>query len=134
VSGVDAVELMSRRAQLFALRAELSDRASSEGKSAAAVAAGGALRFPTFVWVAQDFVQDLGADSADAWLERLLGRPHHRVDHMVDGSNARSSLRDIFASVHCRTLFLPATAKDKLMRLDRVDKQPLPNARTHTHI
>lgn len=119
-TSVDSVEMLSRRAQLFALRAHLRGDDAEDGGTESPTGRLPQLEFPTLIWVCEDFVQDLSDTSADEWLSTLLDRPHHRVGPQSDDTNMRTSLRSIFPRIHARTLFLPHTDRETLMHLERV--------------
>lgn len=133
-SAIDTVEMLARQTQLFAHRAKANyernnrtsctNRQSNKDQIDQCIHES-RLMFPHLVWVAQDFTQDLMKQSADEWLLSLLSRPHHRETHVVNDDRARASITDMFASVHCRTLFLPHTSRETLQHLDRVTESEL---------
>ena len=119
-ASIDAVELLARRTQLFGIRAVENDNITTSTNHTN----NKTLEYPEFVWVAQDFVTNLGEHAtANTWLQSLLEKPHHRVDTAIDGQQHRTSLTDIFPSVHCRTMFIPHTDKTTLENLNTVTSE-----------
>jgi hypothetical protein len=77
------------------------------------------LSFPPLIWVVQDFVQTTIDETPKQWLHRLMGS-HTRENDMYE-----ISLKDIFKSVDCHTLFLPATKKHLLNDLSLAKESDL---------
>ena len=98
-SDIDYLELLARRTQLFALRSQMSRKKWTNDFNV------DLLSFPPLVWVVQDFVQTTLEESPKEWLHRLMD------SHTRDNDLYEISLKDIFKSVDCHTLFLPAVKK-----------------------
>jgi hypothetical protein len=114
-AAVEHLEILARRAQLFQVKSAFrsSDNVSDPQFQ---------VEFPHLIVAVEDFVQSLGALSADQWLEQYLAG--HR-----DKSNAAAvdaaSIHDVFPKgVACKTLFLPSTELDDLQHLN-IDSSPL---------
>lgn len=107
-SDIDYLELLARRTQLFALRSQLS-KSKWTGDFNHDM-----LTFPPLTWVVQDFVQEThNFETPSEWLHRLMG------SHSRESDNYTISLLDIFQTVDCHTLFIPAFERDLLTDLSR---------------
>ena len=98
-SDIDYLELLARRTQLFALRSQMSRKKWTNEFNV------DLLSFPPLLWVVQDFVQTTIDESPKEWLHRLM------ASHTRENDLYEISLKDIFKSVDCHTLFLPAVKK-----------------------
>ncbi|XP_023225373.1 guanylate-binding protein 2-like [Centruroides sculpturatus] len=97
---IDYLELLARRTQLFALRSQMS-RSKWTGEFIHDL-----LSFPPLLWIVQDFVQTtVDKETSKEWLHRLM------ETHTRENEDYEIRLMDIFKSVDCHTLFLPATRK-----------------------
>lgn len=97
---IDYLELLARRTQLFALRSQMS-RSKWTGDFIHDL-----LSFPPLLWIVQDFVQTtVEKETSQEWLHRLM------ETHTRENEDYEIRLMDIFKSVDCHTLFLPATSK-----------------------
>ena len=110
---IDYLELLARRTQLFALRSQMS-RAKWTYEFNKDL-----LSFPPLIWVVQDFVQDTEGETTKQWLHRLM-ESHTRENELYE-----ISLMDIFKSVDCHTLFLPAVRRDLLTDLSLATENDL---------
>ena len=88
------------------------DIGTADGSSARSI------HTPAFTWVVQDFFQDMAsggnetAGSAKDWMDKLL-------DSQPREDGASRTLRGIFASTDCKTLFIPTLqGKQQLAQLD----------------
>lgn len=77
-------------------------------------------KFILFHQVIQDFVQETGGESCRDWLLRLLTDTHTR-----EADTYAISLKNIFPSVDCHTLFIPASRKAHLSDLSRASEADL---------
>ncbi|XP_031565024.1 guanylate-binding protein 5-like, partial [Actinia tenebrosa] len=95
---IDYLELLARRTQLFALKSQMSKAKWTDEFNH------DLLKFPPLLWVVQDFVQmtDENENNPSKWLHRLL------ASSSKDSEEHTVSLKAIFPSVDCHTLFLPA--------------------------
>ncbi|EDO34670.1 predicted protein [Nematostella vectensis] len=111
---IDYLELLSRRTQLFALKSQMSKAKWNNDFNH------DLLKFPPLLWVVQDFVQ-LTENNEDptSWLHRLLASP------AKDSEEHAISLKAIFPSVECHTLFFPATKKAILQDLSKAREEDL---------
>eukprot|EP00923_Selenidium_pygospionis_P040382 GHVN01069779.1.p1 GENE.GHVN01069779.1~~GHVN01069779.1.p1 ORF type:complete len:604 (+),score=71.43 GHVN01069779.1:59-1870(+) len=118
---LDRLELLSRRANLFGLKAI--ETGGAAGASTGAAKGSIMSQYlesmaPTaLTWVVQDFVQDLGSYTATQWL-----------NHLIDSSktsNSTSSLRSLFSRVECNVLPSPINDDTLLQRLDSVSPAEL---------
>ncbi|KAM7304888.1 hypothetical protein ISCGN_014788 [Ixodes scapularis] len=106
---IDYLELLARRTQLFALRSQLSRAKWNDGF------VHDLLSFPPLLWVVQDFVQTtLDNETPTQWLHRLM------ETHSRESEDYKISLLDIFKSLECHTLFLPAVKRLLLTDLSEV--------------
>ncbi|XP_064459137.1 guanylate-binding protein 2-like [Ornithodoros turicata] len=111
---IDYLELLARRTQLFALRSQLSRAKWSDGF------VHDLLSFPPLLWVVQDFVQQtLDNESPTEWLHRLMNT------HSRESEEYKISLLDIFKSLECHTLFLPAVKRLLLADLSQAEESDL---------
>lgn len=126
-SDIDYLELLARRTQLFALKAVMTPRANvslndhpQRLKNSIYQLDSEILQFPSLIWVIQDFVQDVdeGKNCKD-WLIELLST------HTRETESYSISLKDIFPSVDCHTLFIPSANKYHLADLSRADEHDL---------
>ncbi|CAG2111870.1 unnamed protein product [Medioppia subpectinata] len=101
-SDIDYLELLARRTQLFALRSQMSRKKWTNDFNK------DLLSFPPLIWVVQDFVQSTVDESPKEWLHRLM------TSHTRENDLYEISLKDVFKSVDCHTLFLPAVKKHLL--------------------
>ncbi|XP_072015443.1 guanylate-binding protein 3-like [Amphiura filiformis] len=121
---LDYLELLARRTQLFALRSQLSRAKWAQDFNH------NLLNFPPLLWIIKDFVQALmpsdgpndaldDASNPQAWLHHMMhSSAWENEDHSI-------SLLDIFKSVECRTLFIPATSKRLLQDLSQATEADL---------
>lgn len=107
-SDIDYLELLARRTQLFALKAHMTPQKDWAGEFSSQL-----LEFPSLIWVVQDFVQDIGDQSCRQWLLHLLS------SHTREAEFYEISLKDIFPSVDCHTLFIPSASRKHLMDLSK---------------
>ncbi|XP_017492552.1 PREDICTED: uncharacterized protein LOC108380673 [Rhagoletis zephyria] len=136
-SDIDYLELLARRTQLFALKAQMSSSSSDNGNQNEETTTTNndkdttvenwtedfspqLLNFPSLIWVIQDFVQETGGEHCRDWLLRLLTDTHAR-----EADSYSISLKDIFPSVDCHTLFIPASRKAHLADLSRATEADL---------
>lgn len=111
---IDYLELLARRTQLFALRSQLSRAKWSDGF------VHDLLSFPPLLWVVQDFVQTtLDNETPTQWLHRLM------ETHSRESEDYKISLLDIFKSLECHTLFLPAVKRVLLTDLSEAREEDL---------
>ncbi|CAM5999695.1 unnamed protein product, partial [Sphagnum balticum] len=111
---IDYLELLARRTQLFALRSQMS-RAKWTNEFNKDL-----LSFPPLIWIVQDFVQTtLNGESQKEWLHRLM------ESQTREHEGYEISLKDIFKSVDCHTLFLPAVKKHLLNDLSLAKESDL---------
>mgnify|MGYP002714385969 CR=1 FL=1 len=125
-SDIDYLELLARRTQLFALKAVMAPRTNlsihdfREPQNSIIELDSQILQFPSLIWVIQDFVQDVqGEKNCKNWLMKLLST------HTRETESYSISLKDIFPSVDCHTLFIPSANKYHLADLSRADEQDL---------
>lgn len=111
---IDYLELLARRTQLFALRSQMSrSKWTNEVNK-------DLLSFPPLIWVVQDFAQEtINGETPTQWLHRLM-TTHSRENDLYE-----ISLLDIFKSVDCHTLFLPAVKKRLLTDLSLAKEEDL---------
>lgn len=113
-SDIDYLELLARRTQLFALRSQLSKSKWTTDFNH------DMLTFPPLTWVVQDFVQEThNFETPTEWLHRLMG------GHSRESDNYSISLLDIFETVECHTLFIPAFERELLTDLSRASDHDL---------
>lgn len=112
-SDIDYLELLARRTQLFALRSQMSRKKWTNEFNK------DLLCFPPLIWVVQDFVQTTTDESPTQWLHRLM------ASHIRENDLYEVSLKDIFRSVECHTLFLPAVKKHLLNDLSLAQESDL---------
>ena len=112
-SDIDYLELLARRTQLFALRSQMSRKKWTNEFNK------DLLSFPPLIWVVQDFVQSTTDESPTQWLHRLM------ASHIRENDLYEVSLKDIFKSVECHTLFLPAVKKHLLTDLSLAGEDDL---------
>ncbi len=110
---IDYLELLARRTQLFALRSQMSRKKWTNDFNK------DLLSFPPLIWVVQDFVQTTIDETPKQWLHRLM------ESHTRENDLHEISLKDIFKSVDCQTLFLPATKKHLLNDLSLAKESDL---------
>lgn len=111
---IDYLELLARRTQLFALRSQLSRAKWRDGF------VHDLLSFPPLLWVVQDFVQNtLDNETPTQWLHRLMNT------HTRESEDYKISLLDIFKSLECHTLFLPAVKRHLLTDLSQAEERDL---------
>jgi len=92
---IEHLEVLTRLTQLFGVKTALQDNST-------------AMHFPGLTWVVEDFVQEMeDGQTPKAWLESLL-------EARTLGDGAKRGLKNIFASIDCKTMFLP-TLKGKRM-------------------
>ncbi|OTF81803.1 hypothetical protein BLA29_002575 [Euroglyphus maynei] len=125
-SDIDYLELLARRTQLFALKAVMAPRANlsindrHDSKESKIELDSQIIQFPSLIWVIQDFVQDVeGETNCKNWLIQLLST------HTRETESYSISLKDIFPSVDCHTLFIPSANKYHLADLSRADENEL---------
>ncbi|KAL6054572.1 Guanylate-binding protein, N-terminal domain [Balamuthia mandrillaris] len=128
-AALDYLELLARRTQLFGLKAALKNVDNDGDKREGARMAGGslaadlegALQFPPLMWVVEDFFQDTKGLTPTQWLHSLLqgDKREHSEELQPRG------LKDIFPSLECHTVFLPAATKEQLRQLDMVKDSDL---------
>ncbi|XP_037523747.1 guanylate-binding protein 1 isoform X1 [Rhipicephalus sanguineus] len=113
-SEIDYLELLSRRTQLFALRSQLS-QAKWKGELVHDL-----LSFPPLLWVVQDFVQaTINNETPTQWLHRLM------ETHTRESEEYKISLLDLFKSLECHTLFIPAFKRPLLTDLSQASEEDL---------
>lgn len=113
-SEIDYLELLSRRTQLFALRSQMS-RAKWKGEFVHDL-----LSFPPLLWVVQDFVQTtINNETPTQWLHRLM------ETHTRESEEYKISLLDLFKSLECHTLFIPAFKRPILTDLSQASEEDL---------
>ncbi|XP_076316462.1 uncharacterized protein LOC143228907 isoform X2 [Tachypleus tridentatus] len=113
-SDIDYLELLARRTQLFALRSQMSRVKWTDDFIH------DLLSFPPLIWVVQDFVQTTAEkETSKEWLHRLMDT------HSRENENYEISLLDIFKSVDCHTLFIPAVKKRFLTDLSQAREEDL---------
>uniref|UniRef100_A0A224YRT1 Interferon-induced guanylate-binding protein 2-like n=1 Tax=Rhipicephalus zambeziensis TaxID=60191 RepID=A0A224YRT1_9ACAR len=112
-SEIDYLELLSRRTQLFALRSQLS-KAKWNGEFVHDL-----LSFPPLLWVVQDFVQTTNNETPTQWLHRLM------ETHTRESEEYKISLLDLFKSLECHTLFIPAFKRPLLTDLSQASEEDL---------
>lgn len=113
-SEIDYLELLARRTQLFALRSQLS-RAKWKGEFVHDL-----LSFPPLLWVVQDFVQTtVNNETPTQWLHRLMEA------HVRESEDYKISLLDLFKSLECHTLFIPAVKRPLLTDLSQASEEDL---------
>ncbi|XP_040075603.2 guanylate-binding protein 1 [Ixodes scapularis] len=111
---IDYLELLARRTQLFALRSQLSRAKWNDGF------VHDLLSFPPLLWVVQDFVQTtLDNETPTQWLHRLMETLSR------ESEDYKISLLDIFKSLECHTLFLPAVKRLLLTDLSEAREEDL---------
>lgn len=113
-SEIDYLELLSRRTQLFALKSQLS-QAKWKGEFVHDL-----LSFPPLLWVVQDFVQTtVNNETPTQWLHRLM------ETHTRESEEYKISLLDLFKSLECHTLFIPAFKRPLLTDLSLASEEDL---------
>ncbi|XP_077505269.1 uncharacterized protein LOC144115021 isoform X2 [Amblyomma americanum] len=111
---IDYLELLARRTQLFALRSQLS-KAKWNGEFVHDL-----LSFPPLLWVVQDFVQTtVNNETPTQWLHRLMEA------HSRESEEYKISLLDVFKSLECHTLFIPAVKRTLLTDLSQASEEDL---------
>lgn len=111
---IDYLELLARRTQLFALRSQLS-KAKWNGEFVHDL-----LSFPPLLWVVQDFVQTtVNNETPTQWLHRLMEA------HSRESEEYKISLLDLFKSLECHTLFIPAVKRTLLTDLSQASEEDL---------
>lgn len=113
-SDVDYLELLARRTQLFALKAQMSPVKNWTENFSTKL-----LRFPSLIWVIQDFVQETDGEDCRDWLLKLLST------HTRETETYEISLKDIFPEVDCHTLFIPCAKKNLLSDLSQTTEMDL---------
>eukprot|EP01119_Soliformovum_irregulare_P017299 TRINITY_DN5116_c0_g1_i2.p1 TRINITY_DN5116_c0_g1~~TRINITY_DN5116_c0_g1_i2.p1 ORF type:complete len:581 (+),score=179.74 TRINITY_DN5116_c0_g1_i2:223-1743(+) len=115
-SAVDYLELLARRTQLFQLKNAALNNLSEEQLDVPSFLKGE--DFPDFTWVVKDFIQDLDGASPQSWLEEYLDGNRDSGIEGMDGT-----LKDIFKSVNCHTMFIPSTNKNDLRDLSKLSAE-----------
>lgn len=111
---IEYLELLARRTQLFALRSQLSKSKWTANFDE------DMLTFPPLTWVVQDFVQlTNNQETSTQWLHRLMG------SHSRENENHTITLLDIFETVDCHTLPVPAHNDDLLTDLSQARESDL---------
>lgn len=111
---IEYLELLARRTQLFALRSQLSRSKWTANFDE------DMLTFPPLTWVVQDFVQlTNNLETSTQWLHRLMG------SHSCENENHTITLLDIFETVDCHTLPVPAHNDDLLTDLSQAKENDL---------
>jgi hypothetical protein len=100
---VNLLEMLTRRAKLFRVRSKASADATVPGFLTTDF-------FPSLVWVVEDFVQDLGGQSAEDWL----------MAYNSNSSDGENYFKKVFPSVSVHTLFLPAVKQEALQDLSQI--------------
>lgn len=114
-SEIDYLELLARRTQLFALRSQL-----SQTKWKGDDFVHDLLSFPPLLWVVQDFVQTtMNNETPTQWLHRLMEA------HVRESEDYKISLLDLFKSLECHTLFIPAVKRPLLTDLSQASEEDL---------
>jgi hypothetical protein len=115
---VNLLEMLARRAQLFRTRssAEISDGLVTDLPEFLSTRS-----FPPLTWVVEDFVQEIPQEyqlngGATAWLKAYLSSSNETGD----GAEDPHILAKLYSDLRVQTLFLPATTKDQLQDLSRV--------------
>lgn len=110
-TSMDYLQVLARRAQLFALKTSL----NSADMNVEAM-----IQFPALTWVVQDFFQlQVNEESPTDWLHRLMRQQAEGKDETFEG------LDKVFPESYCKTLFLPATGRTTLQNLDSMDMDKL---------
>lgn len=113
-SDIDYLELLARRTQLFALRSQMSRSKWLNDFNQ------DLLSFPPLTWIVQDFFQDIESGlSPQEWLHKLM------TTHTRENESYEISILDIFKSVDCHTLFIPATKRSLLNNLSKASEADL---------
>lgn len=113
---VSLLEMLARRAQLFRTRS------SAEPESAEAPEFLSVRSFPPLTWVVEDFVQELpeehreDEDGATAWLRSYVTK----VNSTARDTQETHFLARLYKDLKVHTLFLPATSKDHLQDLSKL--------------
>ena len=111
---IDYLELLARRTQLFALRSQMSKKKWLDDFNE------DLLTFPPLTWVVQDFFQDIAdGETPREWLHRLM------TTHTRENEHYDISILDIFKSVDCHTMFIPATKRSLLNDLSKATEDDL---------
>jgi len=120
------LELLARRAQLFRTRS------AAEPSSAEAPEFLSVRNFPPLTWVVEDFVQEMpeqhrsSEDPATAWLRSYLSKANTSShDDTVGAGDGDHLLSRLYSALKVHTLFLPATEKQQLQDLSKVDWEDL---------
>ncbi|CEM24662.1 unnamed protein product [Vitrella brassicaformis CCMP3155] len=106
-NALDYLEFLTRRSQLFGVRAHTFANSSVADLVESLKPSG-------LTWVVQDFVQDLNGRSSRRWLEELIDNRNR------EGKNG--SISDLFSRVDCVTLPPPSGDASALSRLDQADE------------
>lgn len=78
------------------------------------------LSFPPLLWVVQDFVQTtINNETPTQWLHRLM------ETHTRESEEYKISLLDLFKSLECHTLFIPAFKRPLLTDLSQASEEDL---------
>lgn len=111
---IDYLELLARRTQLFALRSQMSKKKWLDDFNE------DLLTFPPLTWIVQDFFQDItDGETPREWLHRLM------TTHTRENEHYDISILDIFKSVDCHTMFIPATQRPLLNDLSKARESDL---------
>lgn len=111
---IDYLELLARRTQLFALRSQMSKKKWLDDFNE------DLLTFPPLTWIVQDFFQDISeGETPREWLHRLM------TTHTRENEHYDISILDIFKSVDCHTMFIPATQRSLLNDLSKATERDL---------
>eukprot|EP00045_Choanoeca_perplexa_P014465 m.170277 g.170277 ORF g.170277 m.170277 type:complete len:833 (-) comp16684_c0_seq4:145-2643(-) len=114
---LEYLELLARRAQMFQLKAALSQKRNDQ------LASDTILEFPPLTWVVQDFFQQqINNETPDDWLHRLLREQEEA--RAARGENG-TGLIHVFPESYCKTVFLPAGTKHDLQHLDEMEMDQL---------
>lgn len=118
-AALEYLELLARRSRLFSLRTATSPDARDSGMRSL-------LNFPALTWVVQDFFQQqVDGESPKEWLHRLMDAAAQAKREGGGEHSDAPSLKDIFRDADCKTLFLPATSREHLNRLDELTPRDL---------
>lgn len=111
---LDYLQVLARRAQLFALKSLLVNGQDDIESM---------IRFPPLTWVVEDFFQDMiNGETPTQWLHRLM---EEQGSADATKANFTPGLSSIFPEAYCHTVFLPASGKDALKRLDLLSPSEL---------
>lgn len=121
---VNLLEMLARQAQLFRTRSS-AESAGLETPDFLSVRS-----FPPLTWVVEDFVQELPDQyrhigGATAWLKSYLSKANDlsRANDTSGGAATDDStfLSKIYGDINVHTLFLPATSREHLQDLSKLD-------------